>query len=439
MGLLSFKGGIHPPHAKKSTEKKSVLQGVEPKIVTIPLHQHIGAPCEAIVKVGDEVKVGQKIGEATSFVSAPIHSSVSGTVKKIESHLILGGKTTCVVIESNGKNELDSSVVPKGDIDSLSGEEILSIIKEAGIVGMGGAGFPTHVKLSPPPNKPIEYVILNGAECEPYLTADHRLMLETPEKVIYGLKAMMKVLGVKKGYIGIENNKPDAIEVMEKLVEKEDGLRVVSLRTKYPQGAEKQLIYACIKKMVPSGGLPLEVGAVVSNVASAAAVADAIQLGMPLIERICTVTGDSITEPQNLRIRTGTMVSDIIEQCGGLKDDVEKIIWGGPMMGISMFSTDIPATKTASGILCLSKKMAEVPESSDCIKCGKCVEICPAFIQPYILDAYGLKSNFEKTEELRVLDCIECGSCSFVCPAKRPLLHSIRVSKKEVLAARKRV
>lgn len=439
MGLLSFKGGIHPPHAKKSTEKKSVLQGLEPKIVTIPLHQHIGAPCEAIVSVGDEVKVGQKIGEATSFVSAPVHSSVSGTVKKITSHLILGGKTTCVVIESDGKNEWCETVVKKGDLETLSGEEILEIIKEAGIVGMGGAGFPTHVKLSPPPNKPIEFVILNGAECEPYLTADHRLMLETPEKVIFGLKAMMKVLGVKKGYIGIENNKPDAIEKMRSLTKNEDTLEVVALRTKYPQGAEKQLIYACIKRQVPSGGLPLEVGAVVSNVASAAAISDAILIGMPLVERICTVTGDAIEEPKNLRIKTGTMISEIIEQCGGLKADVEKIIWGGPMMGISMFSTDLPATKTASGILCLSKAAAHVPEMSDCIKCGKCVDICPAFIQPFILDAYGLKSNYEKTEELRVLDCIECGSCSFVCPAKRPLLQSIRVSKKEVLASRKRV
>lgn len=439
MGLLSFRGGIHPPHAKKSTEKKPVEQSVNPKIVIIPLQQHIGAPSEAIVKVGDYVKVGQKIGEATSFVSAPVHSSVSGIVKEVAPKLTLGGKTTCVVIESDGEHTISEEVKPKGDISTLEGKEILNIIKEAGIVGMGGAGFPTHVKLSPPPNKPIDFVILNGAECEPYLTADHRLMLESPERIVFGLKALMKVLDVKKGYIGIEVNKMDALEKLTKLTEKESSIEVVGLKTKYPQGAEKQLIYACTKRQVPSGGLPLEAGAVVSNVATAAAVSDAIQLGMPLIERICTVTGSGIKEPKNLLIKTGTMISEIIEQCGGVTDDIGKIIWGGPMMGISMSITDIPSTKTSSGVLCLNEADADMPESSDCIKCGKCVSICPAFIQPMLLDAHALRRNYEQTEKLRVLDCIECGSCSFVCPAKRPLLHSIRVAKKEVLARRKRV
>lgn len=439
MGLLSFKGGIHPPHAKKSTEKKPVVQSVLPKIVVIPLQQHIGAPCEALVKAGDYVKVGQKIGEATSFVSAPVHSSVSGIVKSVSPKQTLGGKTTCVVIESDGENTISEEVKPKGDLSKLDGKEILNIIKEAGIVGMGGAGFPTHVKLSPPPNKPIEFVILNGAECEPYLTADHRLMLEQPEKVVEGLKALMKVLDVKKGFIGIENNKMDALETLTSLTERDDSISVVGLKTKYPQGAEKQLIYACTKRQVPSGGLPLEAGVVVSNVATAAAVSDAIRTGMPLIERICTVTGGAINEPKNLLIKTGTMVSDIIEQCEGLKENVGKIIWGGPMMGISMSTTDIPATKTASGVLCLTEEEAAIPEASACIKCGKCVDICPAFIQPMLLDAYALRRNYDQTEKLRVLDCIECGSCSFVCPAKRPLLHSIRVAKKEVLAKRKRV
>lgn len=439
MGLLSFRGGIHPPHAKKSTEKMPVEHAVEPKIVVIPLHQHIGAPCEPIVNVGDLVKVGQKIGEATSFVSAPVHSSVSGIVKEIAKKPTLGGKTTCVVIESDGLNTISEEVKPKGDISTLDGKEILNIIKEAGIVGMGGAGFPTHVKLSPPPNKPIEFVILNGAECEPYLTADHRLMLENPESVIYGLKAFMKVLGVKKGYIGIENNKLDAIEKMTKLTQDETEIEVVSLKTKYPQGAEKQLIYACTKRQVPSGGLPLEAGVVVSNVATAAAVADAIKTGMPLIERICTVTGSGIKEAKNLRIKTGTMISEIVEQCGGFTEDVSKIIWGGPMMGISMSTINIPATKTSSGILCLNEEDAFMPDASSCIKCGKCVEICPAFIQPMLIDAYALKSDYEKTEQLHVLDCVECGSCSFICPAKRPLLQSIRVAKREVLARKKRV
>lgn len=439
MGLLSFKGGIHPPHAKKSTEKKPVEHAVEPKVVMIPLHQHIGAPCESIVNVGDQVKVGQKIGEATSFVSAPVHSSVSGTVKEIGSKLTLGGKTTCVVIESDGLNTISEEVTPKGDITTLDGKEILNIIKEAGIVGMGGAGFPTHVKLSPPPNKPIEFVILNGAECEPYLTADHRLMLENPEAVVYGLKAMMKVLDVKKGFIGIENNKLDALETLSKLTEQDSSIDVVSLRTKYPQGAEKQLIYACTKRQVPSGGLPLEAGVVVSNVATAAAVSDALKTGMPLVKRICTVTGKGIKEPKNLLIKTGTMISEIIEQCGGFEEDLGKIIWGGPMMGISMSTVNIPATKTSSGVLCLNEDDAALPEASSCIKCGSCVNICPAFIQPMLLDAHSLRRNYETTEKLRVLDCIECGSCSFVCPAKRSLLHSIRVAKREVLARKKRV
>ncbi len=432
MGFLSFKGGIHPPHSKKSTEKKPVEIAVEPKEVIIPMSQHIGAPCEPLVKRGDVVKVGQKIGESGAFVSAPIHSSVSGVVKNVKEMPILNGKAMCVIITSDGENTISEEVVPKGDIESLSGEEIKQIIKDAGIVGMGGAGFPTHVKLSPPPNKEIDYVILNGAECEPYLTSDHRLMLENPGEIIYGLKAMMKVLDVKKGFIGIENNKPDAIETMKNAASGDDSISIVALKTKYPQGAEKQLIYACTKREVPSGGLPLEAGVVVSNVATAAAVSNAIKTGMPLIERICTVTGSAVNEPKNLLIKTGTSLDEILEQCGGLTEDVEKIIWGGPMMGISMASTAIPATKTASGILCLNKKDAEIPKGHDCIKCGKCVSICPAFIQPVLIDAYSLKNDFEKTESLRAMDCIECGSCSFVCPAKRPLLQSIRVAKKAI-------
>lgn len=438
MGLLSFRGGIHPPHSKGTTEEKAVVIAVEPSIVMIPLHQHIGAPCEPIVKAGDIVKVGQKIGEATSFVSAPIHSSVSGIVKEVSKKTTLGGTATCVVIESDGLNTVSEEVTPKGDIADLTGKEILEIIKNAGIVGMGGAGFPTHVKLSPPPNKPIDVVILNGAECEPYLTADHRLMLETPDDVIYGLKALMKVLGVKKGYIGIETNKMDALEKLQSISGESSGISVVGLKTKYPQGAEKQLIYACIKKQVPSGGLPMDAGAVVCNVATAAAIAKAIKVGMPLVERICTVTGSAIKEPKNILIKTGTMVNEILEQCGGLTEDVGKIISGGPMMGIAMKNINIPSTKTTSGILCLTKKDAIFPPSGACIKCGKCVDICPAFIQPMLLDAYALRNDYDKTDEYRVLDCIECGSCSYVCPAKRPLLHSIRVAKREVLAKKKR-
>lgn len=438
MGLLSFKGGIHPPHAKKYSEHQAIEAAAEPAVVTIPLRQHIGAPCEPAVEKGEQVKVGQVIGKTVSFVSAPIHSSVSGTVKEIATKEILGGPATCVVIENDGQGTLHESVKPKGELDQLSAKEILDIIKEAGIVGMGGAGFPTHVKLSPPPDKKIDVVILNGAECEPYLTADHRLMLEEPQKIVDGLKAIMKSLDVKKGYIGIENNKPDAIKSMEKAAQGESDIEVVGLHTKYPQGAEKQLIYACTKREVPSGGLPMDAGAVVNNVATSAAVADAIQLGMPLVERICTITGKGITNPKNLRIKVGTNIREIIDQCGGYNGTPGKLIMGGPMMGLASSTDQIPSTKTTSGILVFTPEEAKLPETGPCIRCGKCVEICPAFIQPMLISAYALKNMHDLAEKNNALDCIECGSCSFTCPSKRPLLHSIRVSKREILGKRRK-
>jgi len=436
--LLSFKGGVHPPHRKKYTEHIPIKRANEPATLYIPLQQHIGAPCKPIVNVGDKVKVGQKIGEPQGFVSAPVHASVSGTVKAIKECPTPGGSSLCVVVENDFANEIHESVSPKGDIGSLSGQEILEIIKEAGIVGMGGATFPTHVKLSPPKDKKIDTVILNGAECEPYLTADHRLMIESPEDVIYGLKAIMKVLNVEKGYIGIEDNKPDAIEVMRKAAQNESNIEIVSLRTKYPQGAEKQLIYACTQREVPSGGLPMEARVVVNNVGTAAEVAKAIKTGMPLIERITTITGSAIANPQNLLIKIGTTFKDIIDQCGGFKEEAGKVIMGGPMMGLTQYTLEVPVTKGASGILCLNKKDATLPEPKNCIRCGKCVDICPAFIQPLYISAHSLKYNFDKAEEYRALDCIECGSCSFICPAKRPLLQSIRVAKREIVAKKRK-
>lgn len=438
MGLLSFRGGVHPPHFKEPTARLKIEKANEPKIVTIPLRQHIGAPCEPIVKPGDKVKVGQKIGEATAFVAAPIHSSVSGIVKEVKVKLTPSGEALCVVIESDGQNTLHESVVPKGDIENLSGEEIKNIIKEAGIVGMGGAGFPTHVKLSPPPEKKIDTIILNGAECEPYLTADHRLMLENPEDIIYGLKAMMKVLNVEKAYIGIEDNKPDAIQSMINAAKDEKGIEIVGLKTKYPQGAEKQLIYACTKREVPSGGLPMDVGVVVNNVGTSAAIANAIKTGMPLIERICTVTGKGIKEPKNLLIKVGTSFKEIIEQCGGYNGMPGKIIMGGPMMGLAQYSDEIPAVKTTSGILVFTPEEAKLPKPKSCIKCGKCVDICPAFLQPLYISAYSLNNMYETAEKYNALDCIECGSCSFICPSKRPLLQSIRVAKREILAKKRK-
>ncbi|GAB6088074.1 electron transport complex subunit RsxC [Alkaliphilus crotonatoxidans] len=439
MKYLTFKAGIHPPEYKESTEHLAIEQAIKPSVVTIPLQQHIGAPAEALVKVGDRVLVGEKIGEAKGFVSAPVHSSVSGTVKAIVSKPAVGGnEVLSIVIESDGEEEVHPSVKPKGEIEKLQPKEIIEIIKEAGIVGMGGATFPTHVKLSPPPDKKIDTIILNGAECEPYLTADHRLMLETPELVIDGLRAMMKAVGVDKGFIGIESNKPDAIEVMKKAAEKFSNIEVVTLQTKYPQGAEKQLIVACTSREVPSGGLPMDAGVIVNNVGTAAQVAIAIKTGMPLIERITTVAGKGIKTPKNLKIKIGVSIKEVIEQCGGYEGKPGKIISGGPMMGLAQHSEEVVISKGSSGILVFTEEEAKLPEEGPCIRCGKCVEVCPAFIQPLHISNYSRNNMMEHAEKYRALDCIECGSCSYVCPAKIQLLQSIRVAKRSIIAKKRK-
>lgn len=440
MKLLTFRGGIHPPYKKEYSNQKAIEKAENPKVVYIPLQQHIGAPASPIVQVGDSVKVGQKIGEQQGFVSCNVHSSVSGKVVAIKECEVAGGTGVCVVIENDFLEEKHESVKPKGELDNLTKEEIVSIIKEAGIVGMGGATFPTHVKLSPPPDKNIDVVILNGAECEPYLTADHRLMLENPEDVVFGLKVFMKALNVKKGYIGIEVNKPDALDAIQKAAQQYKDIEVVGLEIKYPQGAEKQLIYACTGREVPSGGLPMDAGAVVNNVGTAAQVARTIKTGMPLIERITTVTGSCIKNPKNLITKVGTLVSEIIEQCEGFKEDktVGKVIMGGPMMGIAQYTIDIPTNKGTSGILCLDEEESKTPKLQNCLRCGKCLSVCPAFLQPLYISAYSLKNDFENAQNYRALDCIECGSCSFVCPARRPLLQSVRNAKREIIANKRK-
>ncbi len=440
MKLLTFNGGIHPPYNKEYSEKKAIEKAGSPKVVYIPLQQHIGAPAKAIVKVGEEVKLGQKIGEQEGFVSCSVHSSVSGKVIGIKEHELPGGRGMCIVIKNDFKDEVYENVTPVKNVENLTKEEIANIVKEAGVVGMGGATFPTHVKISPPQGKSIDTVILNGAECEPYLTADHRLMLENPEDVVYGLYILMKALDVKKGYIGIEVNKLDAIESIEKEVKKYDNIEVARLEIKYPQGAEKQLIYACTKREVPSGGLPMDIGVVVNNVATAAQIAKTIKTGMPLVERIITVTGSCITNPKNLVTRVGTLVSEIIDQCGGFKDgkNIGKIIMGGPMMGIAQYTIDIPINKGTSGILCLDEQESKLPKPQNCLRCGKCLDVCPAFLQPLYISAYSLKNDYESSKVYRALDCIECGSCSFICPARRPLLQSIRNAKREIIASKKK-
>lgn len=432
MKVFSFKGGIHPPERKDYTAHLSLEKAKEPEVVTIPLQQHIGAPCDSLVEVGDYVKLGQKIGEAGGFVSAPVHASVSGTVKEVAMKPAVNGEVLSVVIQSDGKNEVHESVKKKGSIENLSGDEIREIIKEAGIVGMGGATFPTHVKLSPPPEKNIDTVILNGAECEPYLTADHRLMLEHPKEVVYGLKAIMKVLDVTTGYIGIENNKLDAVEAMQKAVENEENIEVIVVQTKYPQGAEKQLIDACTGRIVPSGGLPMEVGVVVNNIGTAYQIYQSIETGMPLIERITTFSGEILNNPKNLWVKIGTPINELLQQCGGLKEPAGKIIMGGPMTGMAVSTDKLPIMKGSSGVVFFNREEGTIPEPENCIRCSACVDICPVYLQPLYISAYALIDNIDMAEKYYPMDCIECGSCSYVCPSKRPLLQSIRIAKGEI-------
>jgi electron transport complex protein RnfC len=436
--VLTFRGGVHAPHRKNDTRNKAIEIMKAPGLVYIPLQQHIGAACQPLVKPGDVVKLGQKIGEPGGFVGAPVHASVSGIVKDIRQvpHPSVGSGLA-VVIENDGKDEPDDSITP-GDISSMDADRIKELILEAGIVGMGGAAFPTHVKLSPPKEKPIDTVILNGAECEPYLTADHRLMLEAAEDVADGLKVIMKVLGVERAYIAIEDNKPDAVRIMTDTVKEVQGVDVTVLKTKYPQGAEKQLIYVVTGRQVPSGGLPMDVGVIVSNVGTSAAIARAIKTGMPLVERVVTVTGSGVAEPKNLMVRIGTSFMDVIQACGGFVEEPAKVISGGPMMGIGQYTLDVPVIKGTSGILVLTREEAKIPDVEPCIRCAKCVDACPMGLMPLMISAYALKEDYDNSEKFHAMDCIECGCCSYSCPAKRPLVQSIRVAKKMITDKRKR-
>ncbi len=437
-GIFSFIGGIHPPHSKHATENKPVEICPAPAQAVIPMQQHIGAPCEPMVKPGDSVKMGQKIGQPKGFVSAPIHASISGIVKAIEPRPHAGGgHVLSVMIDNDGLDTPEDSLNTTS-LDQLSPQQVKDLLLEAGLVGMGGATFPTHVKLSPPPEKKIDTVILNGAECEPYLTTDYRLMLEHPEQVVHGLVILMKVLGVEKGFIGIEDNKPEAIQVVKKAAEVDPRITVARLKTKFPQGAEKQLITALTGRQVPSGGLPMDVGVVVNNVGTAAAATRAIMQGISLYERIVTVTGGVVKEPKNLLVRIGTSYQEVVDFCGGVTDTPAKIISGGPMMGISQYTLDIPVMKGTSGILLLTEKEAATPETGPCIRCGRCIEVCPIYLMPLSISAASLNRGYEQCEELHALDCIECGCCSFICPAVRPLLQSIRIAKREIILSRKR-
>ncbi len=438
MGAANFRGGVHPEYRKELTASLAITAASIPQKVVIPLHQHTGAPCEPLVKVGDPVKTGQKIGDSEAFVSAPVHASISGTVTAIEPcNHPLGRKVTAIIIESDGRDEWCSELEPVEKVDDLSPEEIRALIRSAGIVGLGGAAFPAHVKLSPPEGKAIDTVIINGAECEPYLTADHRLMLEKPDEIVFGLELIMKALGAGRGIIGIEDNKPDALRVMRQAVEGKSDMSVVALKTKYPQGAEKMLIQVTTRRVVPSGGLPLDVGVVNHNVGSAVAITEALKKGKPLIERVVTVTGEGVRRPANLLVRLGTLISELIDYCGGLKEETCKVITGGPMMGLAQPTTDLPVIKGTSGIVALTSEDAAFYENGSCIRCAACVRTCPINLVPTFIAQAAEHGLYDRAEKLHAADCIECGCCSYICPARIPLTQWIRIAKAEVLARRK--
>lgn len=426
----TFRGGVHPDDAKSLTEKKQVETIPLPAEVVIPVRQHIGAPSKVCVEKGQHVAKGDVIADAGGFVSVPQHASLSGTVKAIEQRRSpLGQFVECVIIESDGEDKWAEGMGVERDTSSMSPQEMLESVKNAGIVGLGGAAFPTHVKLSPPKDKPIDTVILNGVECEPFATCDHRLMLERPGDIVNGLSYIMTILGCTNAVIGIENNKPDAIKAMKDAVKGLKGVSVAGLKVKYPQGGEKQLIYAVTGRKVPAGGLPMDVGCVVQNVGTAAAVHDAVKYNRPLIERNVTITGNGVNAPYNSHARLGTPFSHLIEQAEGYTEDAAKLIMGGPMMGIAQSSDDVPVIKGTSCLLVLSDKKAVTGEEHPCISCGRCVDVCPMSLVPSMIASFVEHKRWDDVAEYRAADCIECGSCTYICPTKRRLVEYIKYGK----------
>ncbi len=433
--LKTFKfGGVHPVENKLSAGK-AIEELSLPKTVSIPVAQHIGAPAAPVVAKGDKVKAGQVIARSSGFVSTNIHSSVSGTVTKIDTIPDASGypkMAVVIVVEGDDWLEtIDRSAELKADFD-LDSKVIVDKIQEAGIVGLGGATFPTHVKLVPPQGMKAEVLLINGVECEPYLTSDHRLMLEKGPEIMVGIRLLMKALNVEKAAIGIENNKPDAIRFLQELSKNEPNISVVPLKVKYPQGGEKQLIKAVTGREVPSGALPIAVGAVVSNVGTAFAVYEAVQKNKPLFERVVTVTGKSVSRPSNFKVRVGTAICELIEAAGGVPEDTGKIISGGPMMGKAVATTEVVVTKGTSGILLMKDNEARRGTVENCIRCSRCVSVCPMGLEPYFLMTVSDKQLWDRAEISHVMDCIECGSCSYTCPSNRPLLDYIRLGKGKV-------
>lgn len=439
MSEATFRGGVHP-YEGKELSKDLPIKTVMPKgDMVFPMSQHIGAPATPVVEKGDKVLVGQKIGEASGFISANICSSVSGTVKAVEPRMLLNGsKATCVIIENDGEYTGIEGLGEDRDYTKLSNDEIRNIVKEAGIVGMGGAGFPTNVKLTPKEPDKIDYILVNGAECEPYLTSDYRQMLECPEEIIGGLKVILKLFDKAKGVIGIEDNKPDAIEKMKQAAQGESRIEVMPLKTKYPQGGERQLIYATTGRAINSKMLPADAGCIVDNVETLVAINHAVKEGKPVMDRIFTVTGDAVANPGNFEYCIGMSYAEILEEAGGFKEDPEKMISGGPMMGFAVFSLEIPTTKTSSSLLCFKKDDVSASEVTACINCGRCVSVCPEQIVPSRLAKMSQFHDSESFEKWNGMECIECGSCSYICPAKRPLAQYIKTMKKQILAERRK-